>query len=150
MRKHSSLENRKAINWAEQVVLHEEEAAVADDVEAALDAELEAPGSQGGAGAVTIKRADLAVASKFQYGSVGGDGSVLPTGSEEKFQFGSAGGGSGLRGPSPVRTSNSGRTFLDGAGGGFSRGDTPALNTALARHGRIAVRRAAGNARRGS
>ena len=146
-RRHTALSNRKAINWADQIAVHEEEAAVVDDeVEAALEIELDAPGSSGGSGAVSYKRADTAM-PKFRYGSSGSGGD---SGTDEEFEFGSAGGGSGLTGPSPVRVSGSGRTFLDGAGGGFRPGDTPALNTALARHGRIAVRRAVGNVRRGS
>lgn len=67
MRKHSTLDNRKAINWAEAVQQAEEEVLMVDDeVEAALEVELDAPGSQGGSGAVSIKRADT-----FEYGSVG-------------------------------------------------------------------------------
>jgi hypothetical protein len=135
MRKHSSLAGRKAINWADTVAIQAEEIATADEVEAALEVGLE---TSGGVGATRIKRADT---PKFQYGSVGPLGEI--SGASEEFEFGSAGGGSGLRGPSIYQPS-SGRTLGDGAGG-FNKGETPALNTALARHGKMAVKRVVGN-----
>lgn len=64
MRRHTALENRKAINWAEAVQQAEEEVLGTDEVETELETALDAPSA--GAGSVSIKRAD------FQYGSVGG------------------------------------------------------------------------------
>jgi hypothetical protein len=62
----------------------------------------------------------------------------------EPFEYGSAGSASG----SVIHTSSSGRNFYN-TSSGFSKGDTPSLNSAIARHGQAAVRRAVGNARRG-
>lgn len=120
MRKHSALDNRKALNWAESIQQAEEEVLdIQDDVEAELEVALDAPGTGGGAGAVTVTRA-------------------------EPFQYGSAGSASG----SAIKSSSD-RNFYN-TSSGFSKGDTPSLNSAIARHGRAAVRRAIGNGRRGA
>lgn len=60
---HTALQNRKAISWAETIENHEADVVEADEVEAELEIALDAP--SGGAGAVSVKRAE------FQYGSVG-------------------------------------------------------------------------------
>ena len=131
MRKHSSLANRQAIAWAETVAQNEDEALIADEVEAALDVELDSPSGQpgnGSAGAVRMKRAS------FEYGSVGRDGAtfrqyatadpIAPRG-----DFGSAGTGS-RRGCQDLGPENP---------------SSPNMGDAIARHGLAGARRQVGN-----
>lgn len=109
-------------SWADTVFQNDMDAETADEVENALDEVLEQV-PEGGRGSPTIKR--------VEYGSAGSRGAN--------------------RAPSLFR--GEGPTMPLGMGGegrsqGFRPGESPSLNTAVARYGRAAVRRALGNGRR--